>query len=484
VAIVKTSLGRVNGVTRKGSVSFLGIPFAAPPVGPLRWQPPAPAAPWTGVLDATQYPNRAFQRPLPASLNVGEVPGKMSEDILYLNIHTPAADRRRRPVLVWIHGGGFIQGSANDFDPSKFARENDLVVVAINYRLGLLGFLDLSRFGPDYAGSASLGFQDQIAALRWVKRNIADYGGNPRNVTISGGSAGGGSVLALLGAPMAKGLFQKAIAISPSEISHQAPDVITPWAAYLKIEQRALLDQMKSLSAEELFKQQTAGGIGGLACVDGTIIVQRPDEAVRAGINPEPLIAGSTLNEGPMLTAELGENPDVLNFFVTGLATMTSGGVPARYVRYLDERMPGASAINRVNRAWYDFFRASALRPVQALSSVGINAWTYNFQVPTNHPFGPTHGSDVRFAFNLFDADHGEGVTGAFYENNEANRQMAALWSKCLARFIRSGNPNGRNLPNWPVYSAQSRTTLVLGSQATVVSNLDEDAALVAYGLQ
>ncbi len=480
---INTPQGTISGVELDGVVSFRGIPYAKPPIGDLRWRAPVPHGAWEGTRDGSIYPNRAFQPPLPESLGVGEIPGELSEDCLYLNVHTPSPDSRNRPVLVWIHGGGYLQGSANDFDPLRFAKAYDVVVVAMNYRIGMLGFLDLSRFGEEYAGSASIGFQDQMEALRWVQANIASYGGNPGKVTICGGSAGGGSVLALMGAPAAKGLFHQSIAISPAEVSHAPPDVVTPFASFLKMSEEAFLAHLLSLTGEEIFKMQTDAGIGGLACVDGKIVVKPAAEAIAASVNPVPMIAGSTSNEGPMLTQVIGDNEDGLRLFEMGLSPMTSGGKPERYTALLDQMSVELNAVQRLDRAIYDFFRASALRSVDALARIGHSAWLYLWDVPTEHPWGPTHGSDVVFAFNGLDPEVGDGEMRAFYRNNTTNRTIAAKWSATLAEFIRTGSPEVPGLPDWPAYNPDTRATLVLGAEPRVEHRLDDDNVLGAYGL-
>jgi para-nitrobenzyl esterase len=484
---VKTRLGQVQGIDRGKVQSFLGLPYAAPPVGDRRWRPPVPAANWSGVYDATRHPNRALQAPFPEALiPPGGIPGGVSEDMLYLNVHTPRADNKSRPVMVWIHGGGYTLGSANDFDPLAFVRQHDVVVVAINYRLGIFGFLDLSRFGPEYAGSASLGFQDQIAAIRWVSQNVADYGGDANNITICGGSAGAGSVVTLLAAPSAKGLFHKAIAVSPLEVSPAPLDIITPCAAALKMDEPAFFAHIKSMSGEELFKFQTDAGIGTSACVDGEIIVKRTAEAIRDRINPVPLLVGCTAAEGPMLTEgvilNLGKDPAVFAMLEAGMSPNIGGGDAGRYKAFLDKATAGGSLEDRLNRVWFDCFRSYALRTAQAMTDAGFDAWAYTFAVPTEHVHGPTHGSDVPFVFNSLDPEN-DGELRYFYRNEARTRGIARMWSKTMAHFMRHGNPNRWGMPNWPTYSAKQRACLVLKDRPAIVKNPDGPEALAAYGL-
>lgn len=241
---ITTRAGTLTGIEKSGTKTFYGIPYAAPPVGSLRWQPPQKISAWSGERDATAPGNRSIQIPYMEALAGMGAPGEESEDCLYLNIFAPDADNRPRPVMVWIHGGAYIQGSANEYDGGILAAENDVVIVAINYRLGIFGYMDLSPLGAEYEGSASLGFQDQIAALEWVRDNIADYGGDPENVTIFGESAGGGSVLALMGAPKAKGLFHKAIAFSPGDIIDGPQDNVAALSSNLDLEGEALLKHL------------------------------------------------------------------------------------------------------------------------------------------------------------------------------------------------------------------------------------------------
>ncbi len=482
---IETRLGRVNGFESGGVTSFLALPYAAPPVGPLRWMPPAPAPRWSGTLDATRHPNRSWQMAFPSTLNPRQTGAQMSEDMLYLNIHTPAADSARRPVLVYIHGGGFTVGSASDFDPSPFAAFHDAVVVAINYRLANTGFLDLSRFGPQYEGSVSLGVQDQIAALRWIRDNIADYGGDPDNVTVCGVSAGAGSTLALLSAPSAKGLFAKAAAFSPGEFAREPADFISPFAAAMGLDDAGLLAHLQSLDGEGLYNFQMTMGQTGGAAVDGTIVAAPIDVAIREGINHVPLMVGTCINEGTMLTASVDE-VDIPGHdqIIAAIGTTIGGGDVAGYTAFLDAQTAGKDQRERMTRFWYDYFRAPTMRAAEAAAEVGMPAFVYSFEVPTDHPFGPTHASDMAFTFNLFaDESFAEGQMIGFHPKTEENRRIAEIWSDAVARFMRSGDPSGGTLGEWPRYTVPQRSSLVLRSAPMVVADYDGDAARQAYGI-
>src|SRR3954471_190219 len=216
--IVDTTAGRLQGVEEDGLAVFKGIPFAAPPVGPLRWRPPQPVQRWDGVRPATEYGPWAPQPPPGQGGGIGGEDAGQDEDCLTLNVWTPAAgDDGKRPVMVWIHGGGFTTGSGAGvlYRGGHLAARGDVVVVSINYRLGALGFAAHPALkDPETGICGNWGMLDQVAALRWVQENIGGFGGDPGNVTIFGESAGGMSVSTLLGMPMAKGLFAKAIAQS------------------------------------------------------------------------------------------------------------------------------------------------------------------------------------------------------------------------------------------------------------------------------
>src|SRR6516162_8576129 len=226
--VVPTGDGPVRGVTAGGINEFLGIPYAAPPTGNLRWRPPQPPAEWQGVRDATQFWPSC---PQPPQGNATFPPGAISEDCLYLNVYSPAqtgndrgnTDQNGRPGLVWIHGGGLTSDASRNYDPAKLAADG-VVAISINYRLGALGFLAHPALASRPGGPAgNYGLMDQQAALRWVRDNIAGFGGNPDNVTIAGESAGGLSVLAQLVSTGARGLFQKAIIESGSFALNQRP---------------------------------------------------------------------------------------------------------------------------------------------------------------------------------------------------------------------------------------------------------------------
>src|ERR1700729_906833 len=314
--VVRIDDGLVRGAGVAGVNSFLGLPYAAPPTGNLRWRPPQPAAAWSGGRDATQ-----FGASCPAVTDPQKTPflrpGSISEDCLYLNVYTPAAGPgANRPVLVWIHGGGLVQDGARNYDGTKLAADG-AVVVTINYRLGALGFLAHPALASRPGGAAgNYGLMDQQAALRWVQRNIAQFGGDPRNVTIAGQSAGGLSVLAQLVSPGARGLFQRAIVQSGTFALNQRPLATAEAAGETFATAVGCPDQtaacLRSVPVSELVGKF---GVEIPGVVDGSVLTQPIGTALARGqFARVPVINGITHDEellfvdGLKLTVSQGTN--------------------------------------------------------------------------------------------------------------------------------------------------------------------------------
>ncbi len=290
---VDTSLGQLCGVEEDGLRIFRGVPFAKPPVGDLRFRAPEPAEAWTGVRDASSFAPTAPQGERNIQFLPAGQPEERSEDCLYLNVFTPGTDDVRRPVLFWIHGGGFTGGSGSGpmYNGAHLAKRGDVVVVTINYRLGALGFLDL---GEDGDGSANAGLLDQIAALGWVRENIARFGGDPGSVTLFGESAGGMSVGTLMGTPAAKGLFLRAIPQSGAAHNVQSRESAArtrkTLLGELGLDSPARLrdvpvGELIAAQMKTLMKARSSENIGMAftPVLDGDVLPQRPLDAIRAG---------------------------------------------------------------------------------------------------------------------------------------------------------------------------------------------------------
>ena len=482
MTLVRTRQGLVRGARSDDVELFFGIRYAAPPVGALRFRAPQPSSPWSGEYDATRYANRAMQaEPYCPELLGPMGAGSPSEDCLFLNIFTPAADGGGRPVLVWIHGGGLIAGGANDFDGRNLARQGDVVVVCLNYRLGFFGFLDLSAYGECLAGSASNGYRDQIAALAWIGDNIAAFGGDAGNVTIFGQSAGGGSVRALIASPSAEGLFHKAMAMSPGSPT-AAPADHTPYLkAALAVDDSRLVDRLSSLSSDELLDLQNGSGFVGSGSIDGVVVTRPTAQAIAEGAGV-PVISGTTRNEGAMMNAVLeptiaptGRSPDLP--MMTNIAGMIMRGGDGRgYAARLRALHPDADEQTLSEFIWTDLMRQQAIETVAATSASGNDAWLYRFDIPApvrGGALGATHLVDVPFVFNDF-----ERTVLPINRQDPADgrvKSVAGTWSGALLRFARSGDPNGPGLPAWPRYSASDRSCLILDDEPHVEVDPDRD---------
>jgi len=476
---IETRLGNITGLQDNGVVHFRGVRYAEPPTGDRRFLPPVAAVPWTGVYDATSFAPRCVQSPSALGV-VGNESGGMNEDCLFLNIVTPssatnAADERRRPVLFWIHGGAYVEGSANDYDGSVLAAQGDVVVVTINYRLGLLGFVNLSSLGDEFAGSAGNGFRDQILALTWVRDNISDFGGDPDNVTIFGESAGGGSVHALLAAPSADGLYHKAIAHSPPPVNLPVDDHVTALSAHLGLAGKELVSKLRRMSSDEMLRLQAIVYPNG-GRIDGTVVTRNTNEAViDRGTSRVPLIAGTNRDEGTLFTMAIP--PEQWDSLAQGTAMqVTSGADSAAYLAALKSAYPEDTEKEHHQRIWTDMFRISAIGSTQRSTAVGPGGWLYRFDLSSTvamrgHQLGATHSVDIGFTFNLFP---GTGFPLDLYDGNDpVVRALAEQWSNTIIEFAKTGDPNGAGLPHWPRYSAEDRQTLILDAESRVESDPD-----------
>jgi para-nitrobenzyl esterase len=390
-------------------------------------------------------------------------------------VYTPSL-AGSRPVMVWLHGGGLAFGSANEYDGAPLARGNDVVVVAVGYRLGLLGFADLSPCGDAYAGSASHGFLDQILALEWIRTNIAAFGGDPNNVTVFGQSGGGVSILALLGAPAAEGLFHRAVVLSAGPPQPSPPEVVSILGGTLDVEPADLPARLRALPVERILELQQGIGFTSGGCVDGTVVTQFPVDAIRAlGSRGVPIIAGTTRDEGTLLTSMMSwMRPAVLRLIAEGLAEGTfEGGDPSNYVTALGTVL-GDDPVAIHTAVWTDHFRRTAIRVAEAACEAGPGGWLYRFDVePTGAlaaELGVTHAADLGFVFDTMDPVDDP----AMYDARLAEvREVASRWSTVLATFARDGRPD-RAKPGWSPYLS-ARSCLVVDRVDVVDTDVDRE---------
>ena len=385
---INTRLGTIEGAVDGDIHVFLGIRYGRPPTRDRRFKAARMEGPWDGTYDATRVRHRSWQ-PQPegifAELLGRDRPGfSRDEDCLFLNIHTPGCDDGRRPVLFWIHGGAFGSGSGYDYYGTALAAQGDVVVVTINYRLGFAGFLDLSDYGDDYQGSASNGIGDQILALEWVRENIADYGGDPGNVTIFGESAGGASVNCLIAAPAADGLYHKAISHSGTTVATPPIPIAAQLAEHLGVDADGLLEKLASLSGEELLDVQMASMLPFGAAVDGTIVTRSTAQAIaEKGTDCPPLHCrfqrqrGHVAFLGGARRRPRGDDPHD-----RGHGARRSG--PDRVSRTPGGRPSGGTPIpNRFERTWNDLFRRASINAAAAVTAANNCGWLYRFDLPT-----------------------------------------------------------------------------------------------------
>ncbi|HLZ71990.1 MAG TPA: carboxylesterase/lipase family protein [Dehalococcoidia bacterium] len=486
--LVETKYGRLQGNEENGVQVWKGVPFAAAPVGALRYRPPQPPAAWSGVRQATAFSPTAPQLPSPLNNLFGREQQPSSEDCLYLNVWSPAADGATRPVLVWIHGGAFTGGSGSTpwYDGAAFARNGDVVVVTINYRLGLLGFLHLAELGGEsFASTGNLGILDQVAALRWVHENIAAFGGDPDNVTVFGESAGGMSVGTLLGTPSAKGLFHKAILQSGAAHNVRGAEAATQIAREalktLEVEARNVA-ALRELSVEQILAGQaklaissaaSGGGLFAQPVVDGTALPRQPLAAVASGSAAGvPLLIGTNLDEMKLFSALDPGMGTEDGFRKRGAAQAGE----ATFVKLADAYAAGRPNESKVE-AWTHLlsdrvFRIPAVRLAETQEKQGAPVWMYRFdyQSPAlDGKLGACHALEIPFVWNNLNAPGSTTFTGERPDRQPLADRMQAAW----IAFARGGNPNAAGLPSWPAYESGSRATLIFDVDCRVENDPD-----------
>jgi para-nitrobenzyl esterase len=459
----KIDTGMLKGSLHDGIAAFKGIPFAAPPTGANRWMPPQPVQPWHGVRPALDYGPDCMQLPFPGdAAPLGVTP---SEDCLYANVWTPEKRSRKLPVIVWIYGGGFVNGGSSPsvYDGTHFA-EHGLVFVSFNYRLGRFGFFAhpaLTKEDP----SGMLGnyaFMDQIAALQWVQRNIASFGGDPKRVTLFGESAGGMSVLALLTSPITRGLFQKAVVESGggrslmgaerklSQSTPQAPSAEAAGLAFAKKhgidgEGPAALEALRKLPAREVVDGLNMASMNTPTysgpMIDGKICVESVEDALHKGHEWKmPLIIGANSADFGFTMAR---DMDAL------FAPFGKHAAEARTL-YNPENSTNVFAIGMLIGA-DRLFREPARFVARTMSAAGEPAYEYRFSYVADSMrsqwHGAPHASEIPYVFDTVKARYGDKLTP---EDEKIARQTNEYW----VAFAKNGNPNAAGLPKWPEFKA------------------------------
>jgi len=481
--VVTIAPGKIEGSFEKGLYRFRGIPFAAPPVGELRWLPPAPVKPWRDIKQSVQYASIACQPLLPAPPGMpAEEPEAQSEDCLYLNVTTPGLDGKRRPVMVWIHGGGFSVGSGSQpqYRSGRLVRRGDLVMVTVNYRLGVLGFLNLKEVsGGRIPSTGNEGLLDQIAALEWVKNNIAAFGGDPDNVTVFGESAGAMSIGCLLNMPGARGLFKRAILESPVGDMARPKDfsvyVITGELLRILGIEDADGKALRALTPEKLMAAQlelaTRTGQGLAPCIpvaDGEVLPMLPLESFAAGRAIKvPVIVGSNLEEQKLFAQG---DPGFKTLDDQGLLQRMTGAVGSENARvlidtYRSRRQARGEPVNA--RELYcaimsDYmFRNVALSIAEGQCNNGVPAFNYCFTWKSpalGGELGACHALELGFVFGNYTAD--------FCGSGPEVDRLAQLMQDAWISFARSGSPSVPGL-DWPAY-CRNQQSMVFGGESYI----------------
>ena len=505
--IVETEYGRVRGYVRNGIYTFKGIPYAADTAGANRFLPAQKPAPWKGIR-SSMYPGHVCPQPS-FTINSGDEylwlfswkEGVRKEDCLSLNVWTPALDNGKRPVMVWLHGGGYTMGSSLESpsnDGENLARRGDVVMVSVNHRLGVFGHLNLAAYGEKYANSGAVGMLDIVMALEWVRDNIANFGGDPGRVTIFGQSGGGGKVTILMAMPPAKGLFHRAIVQSGSMLGAVTPEHSISMTEKL-LKKLSLsgseVDKLQKIPADQLLEAasrlesmpiSTTGLVdfrqpallNGWAPVAGNAAL--PDQP----FNPKapevsiavPLIVGTTLNE----FINGVDQPDCFKMTEDELKSKVRKAWPDRVdaiLRAYRKNLPGANnfelwSVIGANSARAMSIQQARLKTEQKAAPAYCFRFDWHTPVLDGRPLAQ-HGSDMAFVFD--NTEKFENMTG----NGPAARALAARMSEAWIHFARTGDPNHPGIPHWKPFDPSTKGTMVFDNECIFHEHLDDECLRV-----
>jgi len=482
--MVTTVNGKLRGYEEKGIKTFKGIPYAAPPVGANRFAPPQPAASWQGGKDALSYGPICPQLPSPPEFSKLSLPLDEA-GCLTLNIWTPGLDDKRRPVMVWIHGGSLNIGSGAEYDGARLAARGDVVVVTINYRLNIFGFL----YVP--GKTSAVGMLDQIAALQWVKDNISAFGGDPDNVTAFGESAGAHSISILMGMPRAKGLFRRAILQSnTTTFRHHgaaAGEAVGRRVfselgiAYGDLDALRQVPYDKLLAIYQKIELSTSHFDFYPPFVDGDLIPIHPLAAIKQGAAPEiEVLAGFNSDEatlfsfwdpgiGKLTEAELRQRLDGSLRFLLG-DKYTARSVEEFYAVY-KQAAPQPTPRSIWETLNTDvMFRLPLTHFMELQSRHQKNLYLYNFDMKTPEyggVLGSPHALEICYVFGTL----GEKANGIYPARSPETDVVSYAMMDAWTSFARSGNPNHKNLPTWHKFTLGTREHLVFGTEIKAVEN-------------
>ena len=491
----QTRAGPVRGLLRNGVHQFWGIPYGAPTDGANRFMPPREPAAWSAVRDCFQLGQRALMQPGGAepaavvrALNRNSPQG---EDCLSVNLFTPGLGGTARPVMVWLHGGGFTAGSGNYllYDGTNLAKKEDVVVVVVNHRLNVHGFLHLADIGGDkWAHSTNVGMQDQVATLEWIRGNIENFGGDPDRVTIFGQSGGGSKVTTLMAMPSAQGLYHRAIAQSGSAFrgtpAADASEAAERFLARLGIDS-GQLDRLQEIPVQQIqdaiYSEPRIQGLGSGPVIDGSVIPRHQwDPTAPSWSADVPFMVGSTETENGWIGPPPFELPDdeMLDLFAARLANGDRGDgqeLLELFRRVHPEkrnRMLWLTAESDNSRRW----NAQALGTLKYEQGTAPSyLYFFNWYSPVHdNRMGSYHTLDIPFIF--YNLDIAASMTGAEHSRYELGHAMSAAW----AAFARTGNPDHADMPHWPEFNPDDYPTMMFGEEVRIADdpNREERVAL------
>ena len=484
MTVVRTTQGLVRGTVQGSIHAFLGIPYAAPPTGRRRYRAPEPASPWDGKRDATAYGPVCLQVRMPGTFGeFGSPPNPPGDDCLNLNVWTPDPTASGLPVLFWIHGGAFYAGCGIDavYNGANFARDG-VVCVTINYRLGVQGFGHFAAHFPELAESGNAGILDQIAALEWVRDNIASFGGDPSKVTIAGESAGGMSVGTLLATPRAKGLFHRAIPESGAGHNGLPEATATMIAGHVLQElgvapgdldaflacspedvlavQAKLSDELGATRDPVRFGDAASSAMAFQPTYGTDVLPLRPIDAIVNGVAAGvDVLIGTTLEEALVFIVDLRDIFNEQLVEATLDLVMTGTGRSGRDVLSVySANRPGVEAHELAAAVETDrMFRIPAIRLADAQVAHNPDVWMYQFtwrSTAAGGSFGACHFLEVPFAFDQLDNDQARGIAG------DPPQALADVVHAAWVAFAKDGDPNHSGLPEWPRWTAAERPTM------------------------
>ena len=512
---VKTAEGILEGKDLSGIKVFKGVPFAAPPVGNLRWKAPQPAKHWDDVREAKEYGPNPMQEPLFGDMNFGTKVN--SEDCLYLNIWTPAKTMKEHlPVLIYFNGGGLMAGSGSEarYAGDAMARKG-IISITANYREGIFGFFAHPQLSKEttYKGSGNYGFMDQVAAIKWVKDNIEAFGGDPNRITIVGESAGSMSVSALMASPLCQGLFAQAMGSSGSvmgfkkvltlkEAEQKGVEIAQKIAAQMvgktdktkgkaskKKAPKADIDMLRNLPAEELLKLASVKSLPAYN-IDGYFFVEQPEETFAKGNQTKvPLLVGGNNQEMTPLAVLMGKQPTVENLKAGAKATFGEENIDELFRLYgitTDKDVLEQPGVNLASDIFLDYstwkwgnmhkltsgqpvyrYRYCHPRPamaikgkVAALAGGVIDA--KEGEAPAPQDKGAVHSADIEYAMGTL-------PTNRIYNWQPADYMISNIFNQYYINFVKTGNPNGLGLPEWPSTNGKAIAPVLQIDENTVV---------------